>query len=71
MLSDDNRALLKVIVEQKPESLSRLAEMAGRAASNLSRTVKTMEHYGLVELQNIERRVRPIAKTTQFVIRAA
>ncbi len=71
VLSDDNRALLKVIVEQKPESLSRLAELTGRAPSNLSRTLKTMERYGLVELQSIERRVRPVAKATEFVIRAA
>ncbi len=49
VLSDDNRALLKLIREQKPESLSQLAELSGRAPSNLSRTLKTMERYGLVE----------------------
>ncbi|MEO8385711.1 MAG: helix-turn-helix domain-containing protein [Betaproteobacteria bacterium] len=70
VLSDDNRALLKVIVERKPESLSRLAELTGRAPSNLSRTLKTMEHYGLVEMQSDERRIRPIAEATEFVIRA-
>ncbi len=68
--SDDNHALLKLIVEQKPESLSRLAELTGREPSNLSRTLKTMEHYGLVELQSVERRVRPVAKAAEFVIRA-
>jgi Predicted transcriptional regulator len=36
VLSDDNRALLRVIREQKPESLSQLAEFTGRAPSNLS-----------------------------------
>ena len=33
VLSDDNRALLRVIREQKPESLSQLAELTGRAPS--------------------------------------
>ena len=34
VLSDDNRALLRVIREQKPESLSQLAEFTGRALKN-------------------------------------
>ncbi|MGB4859587.1 MAG: helix-turn-helix domain-containing protein [Dokdonella sp.] len=71
VLSDDNRALLRVIREQKPESLSQLAEFTGRARSNLSRTLKTMEHYGLVELRRTMRNVRPIAKASEFVIQAA
>jgi predicted transcriptional regulator len=71
VLSDDNRALLRVIREQKPESLSRLAELTGRAPSNLSRTLKTMEHYGLVEMRRDVRTVRPVAKASEFVIQAA
>lgn len=71
VLSDDNRALLRVIREQKPESLSQLAEVTGRAPSNLSRTLKTMERYGLVETQRELRTVRPVVKASEFVIRAA
>lgn len=71
VLSDDNRALLRLIVERKPESLTHLAELTGRAPSNLSRTLKTMVHYGLVEMQSNERRMRPVAKAAEFVIRAA
>ena len=71
VLSDDNRALLRVIREHKPESLSRLAELTGRAPSNLSRTLKTMEHYGLVEMRRDVRTVRPVAKASEFVIQAA
>jgi predicted transcriptional regulator len=71
VLSDDNRALLRVIREQKPESLSQLAELTGRAPSNLSRTLKTMERYGLVEMQRDLRTVRPVVKASEFVIRAA
>jgi predicted transcriptional regulator len=71
VLSDDNRALLRVIREQKPESLSQLAEVTGRAPSNLSRTLKTMERYGLVEMRRELRTVRPVVKASEFVIKAA
>ena len=48
ILSDRNRALLKLIVEEEPESLAELAELSGRAKSNLSRTLRALEQYGLV-----------------------
>ena len=51
VLSDRNRALLEMIVEAQPGSLAELAELSGRAKSNLSRTLKTMEQYGLVRLE--------------------
>ena len=50
VLSDRNRALLGIIAESRPESLTRLAEMTGRKKSNLSRTLKTMERYGFIQL---------------------
>ena len=50
VLSDKNRALLKLIVEQEPQSLTALAEISGRAKSNLSRTLRTLERYRLVRL---------------------
>jgi predicted transcriptional regulator len=51
VLSEPNRELLKVIAETKPESLQALADKTGRAKSNLSRTLKTMERYGLVHFE--------------------
>ena len=71
VLSDNNRALLKMIAEMQPESLSELADAAGRKPSNLSRTLKTMEHYGFVELRKRNRTVKPIVKATEFEIHAA
>ena len=68
VLSDENRALLKVIQEAKPPSISSLAEMTGRKPSNLSRTLNTMSNYGFVEMRRENRHVRPIAKTTEFRI---
>ncbi|MDE0302146.1 MAG: helix-turn-helix domain-containing protein, partial [Gammaproteobacteria bacterium] len=42
VLSDRNRMLLKTIAEEEPESLAELAEISGRAKSNLSRTLHTL-----------------------------
>ena len=68
VLSDDNRALLKVITETEPESISALAEATGRKPSNLSRTLKTISHYGIVELKREKNHVRPVVKATEFRI---
>ena len=51
VLSQRNRELLEMIAHEKPDSLTALAELAGRSKSNLSRTLKTMSRYGLVELE--------------------
>jgi predicted transcriptional regulator len=51
VLSVGNRELLQIIDEKNPDSLGELAEISGRAKSNLSRTLKTMEAYGLVRLE--------------------
>ena len=50
VLSGHNRELLAVIARERPASLTELAALAGRSKSNLSRTLKTMSRYGLVEL---------------------
>lgn len=71
VLSDQNRALLKVIRDTNPESVSVLAKTTGRKPSNLSRTLKTMSRYGLVDLRREKSHVRPIVKATGFRILAA
>jgi predicted transcriptional regulator len=50
ILSESNRAMLGIIAESTPESLAHLAELTGRKKSNLSRTLKTMERYGFVQI---------------------
>ena len=55
VLSGRNRELLATIAREKPGSLTELAELAGRNKSNLSRTLKTMSRYGLVELKEGQR----------------
>jgi predicted transcriptional regulator len=51
VLSAGNRELLQVIAKEAPSSLDELARITGRAKSNLSRTLKTMQGYGLVRLE--------------------
>lgn len=55
VLSERNRELLALIVQEKPDSLTELAALTGRNTSNLSRTLKTMSRYGLVELDKGQR----------------
>ena len=55
VLSQRNRELLALIALEEPASLTELAALAGRNKSNLSRTLKTMSRYGLVELKEGER----------------
>lgn len=60
VLSAGNRELLRTIAERAPGSLDELSQITGRAKSNLSRTLKTMEGYGLIRLERGERgRVAP------------
>ena len=60
VLSNRNRALLAQIADTRPASLHELAAQSGRTPGNLSRTLRTMERYGLVQLHKGERgTVRP------------
>lgn len=71
VLSDENRALLRTIWQSKPASIAELAALTGRKPGNLSRTLKTMSHYGLVEMLAVnQRQLRPVAKATEFRILA-
>ena len=71
VLSDNNVRLLRLINEHRPQTLNALAQLSGRHPGNLSRTLKTMEKHGLVELKREARRVRPITKATEFAIHYA
>ncbi len=70
LLSDENRALLRLIDSKKPRTILELAELSGRAASNLSRTLSNLESYGLVKLHRSRdtRAVRPEALATEFLV---
>ncbi|MBX9828486.1 MAG: helix-turn-helix domain-containing protein [Xanthobacteraceae bacterium] len=69
ILSDKNRELLALIAETKPDSMNELAERTGRARSNLSRTLRTMERYGLVRFEKGSgRQLAPRVPYTDIVL---
>ncbi|MEA1914641.1 MAG: helix-turn-helix domain-containing protein [Campylobacterota bacterium] len=68
ILSNENQNLLQVILDNHPKSLKELEDLTGRAKSNLSRTLKTLERYGIVELHKKNRNIVPEVKATQFSV---
>ena len=68
VLSEDNQSLLRLIRDRRPKSLTELAELTGRQVPNLSRTLRMMEGYGLVELKKNVREIEPVALATSFKI---
>ncbi len=68
ILSNENQALLRVILDNHPKSLKELEELTGRAKSNLSRTLKTLERYGIVELHKQKNALVPEVKATRFQV---
>ena len=51
ILSEKNILLIEIIRNSKPQSLSELAKISGRAKTNLSKTLHAMRHLGLLELE--------------------
>ena len=68
ILCNENQQLLKVILEKKPQSLAELEELTGRAKSNLSRTLKTLQRYGIVKLNKIKNTIVPEVQATDFKV---
>jgi len=68
ILSSENQKLLKVISEKKPTSLKELENATGRKSSNLSRTLKTMSRYGIVDLVKHDKSIKPVVKATDFEV---
>jgi predicted transcriptional regulator len=66
ILSNENQELLKIIDEKHPKSLTELESLTGRKKSNLSRTLKTLERYGIVELHKEKNNLIPTVQTTDF-----
>jgi len=68
VLSNENQDLLRIIINHKPHSISELEELTHRKKSNLSRTLKTLERYGIVELLKDKGKVIPKVKATDFKV---
>ena len=68
VLSNENQALLRTIIDCKPKSLTELEKISNRKKSNLSRTLKTLENYGIVSLSKVNGKVVPTVKATDFKV---
>lgn len=55
ILSSSNRQLLQLIKSNNPQSLAELAELSGRKKESLSRTLRTMNNYGIIHLEKGKR----------------
>lgn len=68
VLSNENQELLRLIIKIKPASLKELETATGRKSSNLSRTLKMMSRYGIVDLTKDKKKIRPVVKATTFKV---
>ena len=69
LLTPENRLLLAVIRDRKPQSVAELATLTGRAASNLTRTLEKLCAAGLVRMQATGgRRKAPTAEVGRIMI---
>ena len=62
VLSERNMLLLEIIRRAQPRSLTELARLSGRAVPNLSRTLHSMERFGLIELREEDHRKFPVVR---------
>jgi len=62
VLSEANRAMLLAIKEYHPDSVSALADIVGRAQPNITRTLKKLASYGIIELKKEGQKTVPILK---------
>ena len=67
-LNPDNQELLRLIAEENPQSLAELEQLSGRKKSNLSRTLKMLEGYGIVSLSRKQHRLIPKVHATDFKV---
>lgn len=59
VLTPANRALMHLIATERPETVSRLAQLADRAQPNVSRALQDLAKHGLVRLVRDGMSIRP------------
>lgn len=68
LLTPENRQLLAIIRDRKPQSVAELVEMSGRAQPNLTRTLTKMESAGFITMNAVGRRKAPTVAVKKIVV---
>jgi predicted transcriptional regulator len=68
LLTPDNRRLLALIRDRKPESVAELVEMTGRAQPNLTRTLAKLEAAGFIRMKTVGRRKAPSVAVKKIIV---
>jgi predicted transcriptional regulator len=68
LLTPENRELLALIRDRKPQSVAELVQMSGRAQPNLTRTLAKLESAGFITMRVVGRRKAPSAVVKKIVV---
>jgi predicted transcriptional regulator len=68
LLTPENRALLAMIRDRKPQSVAELAQLSGRSQPNLTRTLAKLEATGFIRMKSLGRRKAPSVAVKKIVI---
>jgi predicted transcriptional regulator len=69
LLTPQNRRLLALIRDRKPQSVAELVELSGRAQPNLTRTLAKLEAAGFITMKTVGgRRKAPSAAINKIVV---
>lgn len=68
LLTPENRRLLAMIRDHRPQSVSELAELTGRSEPNLLRTLEKLRTAGLVRMEKAGRRKVPLPMVGRIVV---
>jgi predicted transcriptional regulator len=68
LLTPENRQLLALIRDHKPQSVAELVQLSGRAQPNLTRTLAKLEAAGFVIMTVAGRRKAPSTTITKIIV---